>query len=363
MDVRYTRLDPDLLKNLGMEQVMKLFLQLLGHTGGNVDEALRWLEYLWDRHGLFGGKFGIEDFKRFLEESGSVAPASDGRLALTPRGESRIRRDALEEIFSQVRGDLLGGHRTSRAGFGGDPLPETRRFEYGDSFRDVNFQSSIRNTLARTGDLDLAMSEDDLDVHEREHSTSTATVIAIDVSHSMTLYGEDRITPAKKVAIALSELITTKYPKDSLEVILFGDEAVVVPFRRIPYITNGEFHTNTKAGIDLATKLLLTKRQADRQIVLITDGKPTAIHEGGRIYKNPSWYLDPKITSQTINSAIHCRRKGIVITTFMLTGDPHLKDFVERMTKANRGRAFYAAAGDLGSFVLADFVRNRRRRV
>ncbi|MBI3735074.1 VWA domain-containing protein [Candidatus Sumerlaeota bacterium] len=227
----------------------------------------------------------------------------------------------------------------------------------------MNYTRSIRNSIIRNGDLEISMNEDDLEVHEREHLTSSATVIAIDISHSMTMYGEDRITPAKKVALALAELIQTKYPKDSLDVILFGDEAFLVPPKQIPYITNGEFHTNTKAGIDLAQKILLKKRHLNKQIFLITDGKPTAINEAGRIYKNPSWYLDPKIVSQTINSAVFCRRKGIVITTFMVTSDPHLREFVDRMTQANKGRAFFASLDNLGSFLLTDYVQNRRKRV
>ncbi len=363
MRVQYSQFDPEMLKQMSMEQIMKLFLQLLGHTGGDVEQALKWLEYLWERHKFFDGKYGIEDFKKFLEEAGHVEDARTGRMKLTEKGERRIRQDAFEEIFSQLRSDALGNHRTSKSGLGGELLPETRDFQFGDSFPDLNFNRSIHNSLVRTGHGEIELSEEDLEVHEREHLTSSATVIAIDISHSMTMYGEDRITPAKKVALALAELIQTKYPKDSLDVVLFGDEAFLVPPKQIPYITNGEFHTNTKAGIDLAQKILLTKRHINKQIFLITDGKPTAINEGARIYKNPSWYLDPKIVNQTINSATFCRRKGIVITTFMVTSDPHLRDFVDRMTKANKGRAFYATLDNLGSFLLTDYVQNRRKRV
>jgi len=363
MRVQYTQFDPSLLDKMNMEQIMKLFMQLLGHTAGNVEQALKWLEYLWERHNFFEGKYTIEDFKKFLEDEGDIAADRRGKMTLTAKGEQRIRTEAFEEIFSKLRPDALGNHRSSRAGSGGDLLPETRAFQFGDSFRDVHYTRSIQNTISRTGDFELRMGEDDLEVHEREHMTSSATVIAIDISHSMTLYGEDRITPAKKVAMALTQLIQTRYAKDSLEVILFGDEAFVVPPEKIPFITNGEFHTNTKAGIDLAQKLLLKKKHANKQIFLITDGKPTAIHEGGRVYKNPSWHLDPKIVSQTINSAVHCRRKGVVISTFMLTNDPHLKDFVDRLTQANKGRAFYASLDNLGSFILTDYVQNRRKRV
>jgi len=363
MEFRYAPFDPEELKRMGMEQVMKLFLQLLSQTGGDVEQALQWLEYLWERYKFFDGQIGIEEFKKYLERSGHVERVASGRMKLTPKGEMRIRQDAFEEIFSTLRNDALGNHPTARPGFGGDLLPETRPYQFGDLVTDIDFNRSIQNGLLRTGRDEIALAEEDLEVYEREHLTSSATVICIDVSHSMTMYGEDRITPAKKVAMALIELITRRYRKDSLDVVLFGDEAFVVPHQKVPYITNGPFHTNTKAGIDLAQRLLSRKRQINRQIVLITDGKPTAVNESGRIYKNPSWYLDPKIVNQTINSAVQCRRKGIVITTFMITSDPHLRDFVDRMTKANKGRAFYTSIDTLGSFILTDYVRNRKRRL
>jgi Ca-activated chloride channel homolog len=363
MDVRYSQFDPRIMADLSMEKVMKLFMQLVSQSGGDVQQALDWLDRLWERYNFFDGEYGIEDFKKYLERSGNVAEARTGQMKLTEKGERRIRQDAFEEIFSHLRSDTLGNHASSKAGFGGERLPETRDFEFGDPTGDIDFTRSIHNSVVRTGQAEIDLAEDDLEVYEREHLTSSATVIAIDISHSMTLYGEDRITPAKKVAMALIELITTRYPKDSLDVVLFGDDAFLVPHKQVPFITNGPYHTNTKAGIDLSARLLLRKRQVNKQIVMVTDGKPTAIQEAGRIYKNPSWYLDPKIVSQTINSAVYCRRKGIIITTFMITSDPYLKDFVDRMTKANKGRAFFASLDNLGSFILTDYVRNRSRRV
>jgi len=187
-------------------------------------------------------------------------------------------------------------------------------------------------------------------------------VLLLDVSHSMILYGEDRITPAKKVALALTELITTRYPKDDLNVVLFGDDAKEVPLHRLPYVGVGPFHTNTRAGLRMAQAILTKKKVANRQIVMITDGKPSCIWEGGRLYKNP-FGLDPKIVNKTLEEATACRRKGISITTFMVTDDPSLSQFVERFTELNRGRAYFADLEHLGSFVLKDFVRNRKKRV
>jgi uncharacterized protein with von Willebrand factor type A (vWA) domain len=178
----------------------------------------------------------------------------------------------------------------------------------------------------------------------------------------MILYGEDRITPAKTVALALTELITTKYPKDYLGVILFGDRAEKVSLGDLPYIEAGPYHTNTREALQLARGLLARQKQPNRQIFLITDGKPSAITEGGRVYKNP-FGLDMKIVNKTLDEADLCRRQRVVVTTFMLATDPMLTDFVEKLTQVNRGRAYFASPYDLGEFILADYIRNRRSRV
>jgi uncharacterized protein with von Willebrand factor type A (vWA) domain len=178
----------------------------------------------------------------------------------------------------------------------------------------------------------------------------------------MILYGEDRITPAKRVALALTELILTKYPKDTIDVVLFGDEAHVVPLEKLPYITNGPFHTNTRAGLLAAQEILKRRKATNRSIIMLTDGKPSAIHEDGAIYKNP-FGLDRKVVAKTLEEAGRCRRKGIVITTFMLTSDPYLKGFIEDFTEVNHGRAYFADSTRLEGFVLVDFLKNRRRRV
>jgi uncharacterized protein with von Willebrand factor type A (vWA) domain len=227
---------------------------------------------------------------------------------------------------------------------------------------DIDFTRSIRNAVTNHGLDSFQINEDDLEVYQREQATSCATVMLVDISHSMILYGEDRITPAKKVAMALAEFIQTRFPKDTLEVGVFGDDAKLVSTRDLPYINVGPYHTNTKAGLELAQKVLNSKRQVNKQIFMITDGKPSAIFEGGFIYKNP-FGLDPKIVNQTINEAVQCRRKGILITTFMITSDNYLKDFVDRMTRANKGRAYYASLDNLGSFILNDYVKNRKKRV
>jgi Ca-activated chloride channel homolog len=364
MHIRYSQWDDRVMREMTIKKLMKLFTHLLTQSSGNVDKALQWMQYLGERYGFFNEEFGLDDFKQHLEEQNYVKPNDKTqRFELTSKGEDKIRTDAFEEIFSNLKRDnLAGGHRTNYGGEGGEKLPETRGFQFGDSVADIDFTKSIQNAIRNRGLDSFAMEEDDLEVSQREQSASCATMMLVDISHSMILYGEDRITPAKKVGMALAEFIKSQYPKDALEVAVFGDEAQLVSIKDLPYISVGPFHTNTKAALELAQRVLGTKRQVNKQIFMITDGKPSAIFEGGMIYKN-SFGLDPKIVNQTVNEAIQCRRKGIVITTFMITSDPYLKDFVDRLTKANKGRAYYASLDNLGSFVLTDYLRNRKKHV
>jgi len=344
-----------------IEQLFRLLRQLLVVLDGDVERALEELFRIAERYRLWREDFGPEDFRKLLERSGEARQDASGTLQLTRKGERALRRQMLHEVFSKMKRGGAGDHRTPHARGAGEPADETRPFEFGDPVDALDAGRTLQNWVRRTGgEADLA--EGDLEVREREYSTACATVLLIDVSHSMTLYGEDRITPAKRVALALAELITTKYPKDTLDVVLFGDEAKAVPLEKLPYITNGPFHTNTRAGLILAQEILKRRKGANRQIVMLTDGKPSAIHEEGRLYKNP-FGLDAKVVAKTLDEAARCRRAGIPITTFMLTADPYLRGFVEEFTEVNRGRAYFAESARLEGFVLVDFLRNRRRRV
>lgn len=345
--------------------VKRVYHHLLLAADGDVDQTLAWLKRVGARHELFDESFTFDDFVARLLREGAVARESDGEadgFTLTGAGEADLRREALQQVFSSLSRGGLGNHRVPGVGSSPERLAETRPYSFGDDPADLDYRSSIRNALRR-GELDLTLAESDLEVFETEASTSCATVIAIDISHSMTLYGEDRITPAKRVALALVELIRTRYPKDSLRVVLFGDDAREAPIDRLPYVTNGPFHTNTREGLRLASRLLLQQRHPNRQIFVVTDGKPSALTlDDGSLYKNP-FGLDEQVVNKTIEEAGVLRRRGIVVTTFMLTDDPLLVDFVERFTRENRGRAYYAKADDLGSAMLVDYLRNRRRGV
>lgn len=361
---RYTRWDQRISQQMTMKALTRVFTHLLTQANGDVSQALKWMEYLGEKYGFFNDDLTIEDFKEFLQNQELVrTDVSTGRPTLTDKGEQRIRSDAFEEIFHSLQRDNVGsGHRTSYLGAGGEVLPETRAYEFGDHSSDIDYTRSIQNAVRNHGLDAFQFSNDDLEVYQREQSTSCATMLLLDISHSMILYGEDRITPAKKVAMAMAEFIQSRYPKDSLDVAVFGDEAQLVSLKDLPYISVGPYHTNTKAGLDLAQKVLAGRRHLNKQIFMITDGKPSAITEGGMLYKNP-FGLDPKIVNQTINEAVQCRRRGIVITTFMITSDPTLRDFVDRMAKANKGRAYYADLDNLGSFVFTDYLRNRKKQV
>jgi Ca-activated chloride channel homolog len=356
---RYFHLDPELIRallaGLGLRE---LFNQLLLATGGDAEEAMEWMRHL-QQHGRIDSSLDLDAFFESLEEQQLLERDGEGRIRLTGAGERRLRQSAFRELFTSLRRGGAGEHPVPAVGEGVERLPETRPYEFGDDLQLLDPLRSVHNALTRTrGRLELA--EEDLEVHETEHLTACASVLAIDISHSMVLYGEDRITPARKVALALAELIQARFSKDHLEVVLFGDRARRVPLTELPYIDAGPYHTNTREALQLSRSLLARRRHPNKQILLITDGKPSAITEGNQIYKNP-FGLDLKIVNRTLEEADLCRRQKIVISTFMLATDPTLTEFVEKLTRTNRGRAFFASPYDLGEFILADYLRNRRR--
>jgi uncharacterized protein with von Willebrand factor type A (vWA) domain len=359
---RYAHLDPELLRAIlaGLD-LLRLFNQLLLGAGGDPETAMDWMRQL-QQQGYIDPSVDLEAFFASLENEGRVGRDGDGSLFLTSAGERQIRRSAFEEVFSSLGRSGPGYHPIQSAGEGLERLPETRPYAFGDELHHLDAARSLQNALRRTEGELATIEEEDLEVFETEHLTSCATVLAIDISHSMILYGEDRITPAKTVALALTELITTRYPKDDLQVLLFGDRAERIDLADLPYVQAGPFHTNTREALQLARALLARQKQPNKQIFLITDGKPSALTENGRVYKNP-FGLDLKIVNKTLDEADTCRRQRIVITTFMLATDPMLTDFVEKLTKINRGRAYFASPYELGEFILADYLKNRRRRV
>ena len=280
---RYFHLDPELLRQMlaGID-LMRLFNQLLLASAGDAEEAMEWMRYLQEQ-GYIDESVDLEAFFAELEKQRMLERDSDGALVLSGAGERQIRKSAFEQIFSSLAKGAPGFHSVRASGDGVETLPESKPYAFGDDLARIDSVRSLANALKRTqGELELA--EEDLEVFETEHQTACATVVAIDISHSMILYGEDRITPAKTVALALTELITTKYPKDHLSVITFGDRAERIDLRDLPYLEAGPFHTNTREALTLARGLLARQKQPNKQIILITDGKPSAITENGQVY-------------------------------------------------------------------------------
>jgi uncharacterized protein with von Willebrand factor type A (vWA) domain len=344
-----------------LQKLVSLFSYLVVQASGDVREALEWLRQIAEEYGLFDENLTLDDLIDKLREMGLIEDVRDVPV-LTARGVQRIRRDALEEIFTSLKKAPTGTHETPYTGSGVERAGETRKYTFGDQPTNIDLTSTLSNAFRRDGIDDFTLKEEDLEVYETEHQTSCATVLMIDISHSMILYGEDRITPAKQVALALAELIQTRYPKDYLALATFGDDAQLVSIAELPFLTVGPYHTNTKAGLQLARNLLRRRPNANKQIFMVTDGKPSAIYDSnGRLYKN-SFGLDPKIVNKTLDEAVACRREHIPITTFMVASDPYLIEFVEALTKANQGRAYYSTLSNLGEFVFVDYIRNRRKR-
>lgn len=343
------------------DKLLKVFMQLILITSGDVAEALQWLTEVDRQYKLTKGDYGIGDFIEDLKKNGYITDETPkGEFKLKAKSEQSLRQSALEEIFGKLKKTKSGEHNTHYSGRGDEQTTEKRDYEFGDTLDQISVTDSLRNAQINHGLENFLLTEDDLEVMESEFKTQTSTVLMIDISHSMILYGEDRITPAKKVAMALAELITKKYPKDTLDILVFGDDAWQIEIKDLPYLKVGPYHTNTVAGLELAMDILRRRKNANKQIFMITDGKPTCIKQGIKYYKN-AFGLDEKILNKTLNLASQLRKIKIPVTTFMIATDPYLKAFVREFTKANNGNAYYSSLQGLGNLLFEDFRRNRRK--
>ncbi len=348
------------------EKLFEIFKELITHTSGDFEEAIDWLRQLDVEYKLTDENYTIDDFiedlkkKDFIREE--ITPNGPG-MAITAKTERAIRQQALNQIFGKLKRSGSGNHSTKYQGLGDEHTGEFRNFQYGDSLDKISMTESLKNAQINHGAGDFQMTEDDLVVEETHHKSQMSTVLMIDISHSMILYGEDRITPAKKVAMALAELITTRYPKDTLDILVFGNDAWAISIGDLPYLQVGPYHTNTVAGLQLAMDLLRRKRNTNKQIFMITDGKPSCIRErDGTYYKN-SVGLDPYIMDKCYNMARQARKLHIPITTFMIAQDPYLERFVREFTQANHGKAFFTGLKGLGEMIFEDYETNRKKRI
>ncbi len=360
---KFSQYVPGMEGDSTFEKLFKIFQEVLIYTSGDVSEALAWLTELDKEYDLTNEDYGMADFIQELIDKGYLQQEQQGGGGMVPSSklEIALRRKALEDIFGQLKKTRRGNHNTKQAGRGDEATAELRPFEFGDALDNLAVSESLRNAQINHGIEEFQLAQEDLEVHETFYQSQMSTVLMIDISHSMILYGEDRITPAKKVAMALSELITTRYPKDTLDILVFGDDAHQIEIKDLPYLEVGPYHTNTVAGLELAMDLLRRRKNPNKQIFMITDGKPTCIKKGKKYYKN-SFGLDRKIVSRTLGLATQCRKLQIPITTFMIARDPYLVHFVDQFTQANNGKAFYSTLQGLGEFIFMDYKNNKSRR-
>lgn len=345
----------------GFDEMLKLFTELLNYTAGDAGEALAWMNELDKKYKFTSNDYAMGDFIDDLKEKGYLRE-ENGEMKITAKTEQTIRKSALEEIFGKLKKAGKGNHNSNISGVGEEKNADRREYSFGDSLDQIDMTASIQNAQVNHGINNFTLTERDLEVEEKDYKTLTSTVLMIDISHSMILYGEDRITPAKKTAMALAELIKTKYPKDTLDIVVFGNDAWPITIKDLPYLQVGPYHTNTLAGLELATDLLRRRKTHNKQIFMITDGKPTCLKENGRYYKN-SMGLDRKVIGKTLNMAAQCKRLNIPITTFMIAQDPYLQQFVRQFTQINGGRAFYSSLTGLGEYIFEDYIKNRRKTV
>jgi Ca-activated chloride channel homolog len=289
--------------------------------------------------------------------------AQQVQFSLTEKGIDFLGYKTLKHLLGSTGKSSFGAHDTEHLATGIEAEAASKPYEYGDTLNlDVN--ATLSSAIEREGlGVPINLEYEDLRVHQAEYRSSSATVLMLDCSHSMILYGEDRFTPAKKVALALTHLIRTQFPGDSLRVVLFHDTAEEIPLARLAHAQVGPYHTNTAEGLKLARRILQAQRKDMRQIIMITDGKPSALTlPDGHIYVN-SMGLDPQILQATYREVAECRRGGIMINTFMLARDRSLVDFVKTVSAICRGKAYFTNTMTLGQFILMDFMRRKTRRV
>jgi len=345
------------------EQLLDIFKQLLLFTSGDVPESISWLTELDKHHKLTTSEYGIADFVQDLIDKGYITEPSENapKARPTAKMEISLRKSALDDIFNDLKKSKSGDHITKFTGQGIEFTSDVRPFQFGDGLDNLAISESLRNAQIKHGIDEFMLTESDLEVKETFYKSLSSTVLMIDISHSMILYGEDRITPAKKVAMALSELITTRYKKDTLDIIVFGNDAWQIEIKDLPYLKVGPYHTNTVAGLELAMDILRKRKNPNKQIMMITDGKPTCIKRGKKYYKN-AFGLDRKILNRTLALALKCKKLNIPVTTFMIASDPYLVKFVDQFTQANNGKAFYSSLDGLGEFIFMDYKKGKRRR-
>ncbi|MBB6145318.1 Ca-activated chloride channel family protein [Silvibacterium bohemicum] len=407
--VRYTKYNGDLASEMSMDDLLQALsdylldsgfqnpfadFQELDHTLDDLREALRRAlesgDFLDDRMQeavdalAEEGKLDnlIEKLIERMEQENFISSSISehpGEISRSPgqRGDAQqqvrfeVTDKSLDFLGYKTLRDLLGSlgksnygrHDTRHFATGIETSGGSRQYEFGDTLN-LDATATLTSAIAREGlSLPLNIEYRDLQVHQCEYQSSCATVVMLDCSHSMILYGEDRFTPAKKVAMALSHLIRTQYPGDSLNLVLFHDSAEEMPVSQLARVKVGPFYTNTREGLRVAQRVLKAQRKDMKQIVMITDGKPSALTlEDGRIYKN-AFGLDPLVVSETLEEVARCKRSNIMINTFMLASDPGLVSFVHKVSEMCRGKAYFTTPQNLGEYLLMDYMQRKTRTI
>jgi Ca-activated chloride channel family protein len=350
------------------EVLFGVFKELIVHTSGDFDEAIDWLRELDNEYKLTTPEYTIEDFIEDLKKKGFIreeitTDGGSGETTITSKTERLIRQAALDQIFGNLNKSGSGNHKTKQVGGGDELTGEFRSYNFGDSLDKISLTESLKNAQINNGIGDFQLTENDLVIEDTHYKSQMSTVLMIDISHSMILYGEDRITPAKKVAMALAELITTRYPKDTIDILVFGNDAWPISIKELPFLKVGPYHTNTVAGLQLAMDMLRRKRNTNKQIFMITDGKPSCVREKDGSYYMNSNGLDEYIVEKCYTQAAQARKLHIPITTFMIANDPYLQQFVDKFTEANQGKAFYTGLKGLGEMIFQDYEANRKKKL
>jgi Ca-activated chloride channel homolog len=308
---------------------------------------------------------GVPQDTQVTAQGGQMGKGQEGsiKFEVTDKGLDFLGYKTLKELVASLGKASFGRHDTNHLSTDIEASEAAKRYEFGDVLN-LDVSATLKSAIGREGlGVPINLEYSDLMVHQSEYKSSCATVLMLDCSHSMILYGEDRFTPAKRVAVALSHLIRTQYPGDSLRVVLFHDSAEEIPLSQIARVQVGPYHTNTLEGLKLARRILMGQRKDMKQIIMITDGKPSAMTmEDGRIYKN-SMGLDPMILRETFKEVANCRRSGILINTFMLADDYYLIEFVKKITEICRGKAYFTTTMTLGEYILMDYMRRQTKRI
>jgi Ca-activated chloride channel homolog len=407
--IRYTKYVPDPVGEMSMEDLLSALSDYLLQSGfqdygfyempdgeQTLDELRRAIEYA-----LMNGDFMDEQMRERMQEmqmdgsldelieqliermqqedyisidephdpsrqsnvGGQTGEAQQAKFEITDKSLDFLGFKSLRDLMGSLGKSSFGRHDTRDLATGIEASGASRTYEFGDTLN-LDITSTLSNAIQREGlSLPLNIEYSDLQVHQCEYQSSCATVLMLDCSHSMILYGEDRFTPAKKVAMALSHLIRTQYPGDSLSLVLFHDSAEEVPLSQLARVKVGPYYTNTREGLRLAQRVLQKQRKDMKQIVMITDGKPSALTlEDGRIYKN-AFGLDPLVVTQTLEEVSKCKRAGVLINTFMLASDYGLVQFVQKVTEMCRGKAYFTTPYTLGQYLLMDYMSRKTKTI